>query len=119
MTGMKEGAGDDPFADDSSEAETEDPPVQQREKPAEPESVSGQREYPYMLTRDTVKEGRTNEAVFFLRDEFAAYEDEVHDAVEDLVDDDVYLTDLREAIVATADPEAIAEQLQEWGQGVK
>lgn len=118
MTGMKEGAGDDPFAEDPAD-EPDESPVQQRQAPAESGSPGQQREYPYMLTRDTVKEGRTNEAVFFLRDEFAEYEDEVHDAVEEIVDDDVYLTDLREAIVATADPEAIADQLQEWGQGVK
>ncbi|MFC7177901.1 hypothetical protein [Halosegnis marinus] len=133
MTGMKEGAGDDPFADDPEEERSEQAvderqpadtphadtssggPAASLEEPA----VQSDRQYPYFLTRDTVKEGRTNEAVFFLRDQYATHEDDVHDAVEELLGDDVYLTDLREAMVATADAEAIAAQLREWGHGVK
>lgn len=138
MTGMKEGAGDDPFADDDTGTDDEpsvssdrdaaerdpirsDAPVTDTStatQPAASETADDEPEYPYMLTRDTVKEDRTNEAVFFLRDEYAAHEGEIHDAVEELLDDDVYLTDLREAMVATADPEAIAEQLREWGHSV-
>lgn len=127
MTGMKEGAGEDPFAEDPAESDDEDSEVASptmtdmgsgRDRSTRSATQTSTREYPYFLTRSTVKEDRTNEAVFFLRDEYAAYEDEVHDAVEDLLDDDVYLTDLREAIVATADPEEIAAQLKDWGQDV-
>ena len=134
MTGMKEGAGDDPFADESPDNGTESDVAAEEEPNAGSGSVisggstpdtddtggSGEsrQEYPYMLIRDTVKQGRTNDHVYQLRDEYSAHEDVLHDEVEELLGDDVYLTDLREAIVATADPEAIAAQLRDWGQDI-
>lgn len=134
MTGMKEGAGDDPFADESPDDSTESDAVPEGEPNAGSDAaisgdstpdtddtgVSGnnQQDYPYMLIRDTVKQGRTNDHVYQLRDEYSAQEDVLHDEVEELLGDDVYLTDLREAIVATAEPEAIAAQLRDWGQDI-
>lgn len=134
MTGMKEGAGDDPFADESPDDSTESDAVPEGEPNAGSDAaISGsstpntgdnvdptenQQDYPYMLIRDTVKQGRTNDHVYQLRDEYSAQEDVLHDEVEELLGDDVYLTDLREAIVATADPEAIAAQLRDWGQDI-
>jgi len=131
MTGMKEGTGDDPFADepadDADTATESDAKGETLESIStetddlggdESDSAENRQEYPYMLIRDTVKQDRTNDHVYQLRDEYSAHEDSLHDEVEELLDDDVYLTDLREAIVATADPEAIAAQLRDWGQDI-
>lgn len=118
MTGMKEGAGEDPFADDSgsgSDASTSADSAAPAHSDSEPQ-------YPYMLTRETVKEDRDNEHVYFLRDEFADREDELHEQVAEILgkrSKDVYLTDVREAIIAAADPEDIAEVLREWGVDAK
>lgn len=131
MTGMKEGAGDNPFAEEGDEVQDADD--DSSAEAASTESLSAntggsmhsgadsdenRQEYPYMLIRDTVKQDRTNDHVYQLRDEYSAHEDALHDEVEELLDDEVYLTDLREAIVATADPDAIAAQLREWGQDI-
>lgn len=89
---------------------------------AEANASTTEREYPYMLIRDTVKEGRDNEHVYFLRDEYADREDELHEVVAEILGKrtkDVYLIDVREALVAAADPEAVAEQLREWGIDAK
>lgn len=129
MNGMKEGAGADPFADDEQESTAasgsdEESP---NEKPTDGEANDDESpdeadEMPYVLVRDRVKQERTNEHAYFLRDDYSEFEAEVRERVADRLEmrtKDVPLTDVREAIVATADPEAIAEELLEWGYEYK
>ncbi|WP_435335846.1 hypothetical protein [Haloarchaeobius sp. TZWWS8] len=73
---------------------------------------------PWVLRRSAVKEDRDNVHQFFLRDEYSEREDELRSEVADLLDmrtKDVKKLDLREAMVAAADPEAIAAELESWG----
>lgn len=140
MTTMKEGPGDDPFADDDDAEESEeqlDPePVQDPEPELEPEpepdktqaneqqsetsdSMSTS-EIPYVVRRQTVKEERQNEHVAFLRDEYAELEGEILDGVADDLDmrsKEVSVTDFREAFVELGNrhQEELAEILEDWG----
>ncbi|WP_225336110.1 hypothetical protein [Halomicrobium urmianum] len=144
MTTMKEGPGDDPFADDDDAGETEEQsdsepaqepePVSESELDPEPEPEEAQdderdseasdsvttSEIPYVVRRQTVKEERQNEHVAFLRDEYADLEGEILDGVADELDmrsKEVSVTDLREAFVELGDrhQEELAEILDEWG----
>ncbi|WP_121822995.1 hypothetical protein [Halostella salina] len=75
-------------------------------------------EIPWVLRRSRVKEDRDNVHQFFLRDEYSATEDEIMAAVADeleIREKDLKKLDVREAMVATADAEAIAATLSEWG----
>lgn len=131
MTGMKQGAGDDPFASDSESEDTAERGVEPEPEP-EPEPQTGSttddekssntREMPYVLVRNTVKDQRTNEHVYFLRDEYSKVEDELHTAIAEelgMAKKDVYLTDVREALVASADAKSVADVLLEWGYEYK
>ena len=125
---MKEGPGEDPFADDPSD-EQDDPapdpaPEPTTESNAETESdttdTMSTNEIPYVIRRQTVKEDRDNEHVAFLRDEYAELEDQVRADVADELDmrsKDVSVTDLREAFVelAAENPDAVAGILESWG----
>ncbi|WP_226024013.1 hypothetical protein [Halomicrobium salinisoli] len=142
MTTMKEGPGDDPFADDDdveeSEEQSDTEPVQdpdpEPELDPEPEPEETQddeqgsetsttmstSEIPYVVRRQTVKEERQNEHVAFLRDEYAELEGEILDGVADELDmrsKEVSVTDLREAFVELGDRHQgeLAEILEEWG----
>ena len=71
-----------------------------------------------MLRRSRVKEDRGNVHQFFLREEYSAREDEIIEAVAgelDMRQKDLQKLDVREAMVAAADPEDIAAVLREWG----
>ena len=73
---------------------------------------------PWVLRRSRVKEDRENVHQFFLREEYSTREDEIIEAVADELDvrqKDLQKLDVREAMVASADPEAIAAVLREWG----
>ena len=73
---------------------------------------------PWVLRRSRVKEDRDNVHQFFLRDEYSKAEDEIIAAVADELDvreKQLKKLDVREAMVATADAEAIAETLSNWG----
>jgi len=75
-------------------------------------------EIPWVLRRSRVKEDRDNVHQFFLREEYSAAEDDIMAAVADELDireKDLKKLDVREAMVATADAEAIAATLSEWG----
>lgn len=71
---------------------------------------------PYKLRRDRVNEGR-EQVPFFLREDVIGAEDELQDALETMLGEDVYKSDYREAamIVAQRNPELVAEILREWG----
>jgi len=92
-----------------------------RAEPADGDDGGGEAEsaeIPWVLRRSRVKEDRNNVHQFFLRDEYSATEDEIMDAVAEELDirgKDLKKLDVREAMVATADAEAIAATLSEWG----
>lgn len=54
---------------------------------------------------------------YFLREEIIEAEDELRDTLEELVGEDVYKPDYREAstVVAQRNPELVSEVLREWG----
>lgn len=73
---------------------------------------------PWVLRRSRVKEDRENVHQFFLREEYSAREDEIIEAVAsdlELRQKDIQKLDVREAMVAAADPADIAEVLRDWG----
>ena len=128
MAGMKEGPGEDPFADDPSDeqvdsepnADTETTPESDSEPAPDTTDTMSTNEIPYVIRRQTVKEDRGNEHVAFLRDEYAELEDQIRADVADELDmrsKDVSVTDLREAFVelAAENPDAIAGILESWG----
>lgn len=71
---------------------------------------------PYKLRRDKVNEGR-EQVPYFLREEIIEAEDDLQDALEELLGEHVYKSDYREAsmVVAQRNPELVAEILREWG----
>jgi len=71
---------------------------------------------PYKLRRNKVNEGR-EQVPYFLREEIIEDEDELQETLEDLLGEDVYKSDYREAamVVAQRNPELIADVLREWG----
>lgn len=71
---------------------------------------------PYKLRREKVNEGR-EQVPYFLREEVIDGEDDLQDRLEDILGEDVYKSDYREAamVVAQQHPELVAEVLREWG----
>ena len=74
----------------------------------------------YYDRRDTVKENRKM-VQFFLREETQETEDEIHAEIEQEIEADVSLIDVREAIVRVAADHIgeIADELREWGYDSK
>jgi len=121
MTTMKDGPGDDPFADDEpkDESKATDNDVPETEPEPDTEPMSKQ-DFPYVMRRERVKDDRPNEHVAFLRDEYSDPESDVRGAVAsemDMREKDLSVIDLREAFVELADrhPDELAEILDEWG----
>jgi DNA segregation ATPase FtsK/SpoIIIE-like protein len=129
---MKEGADENPFADDDEESdETNSKPKRSAERdqqsssddePNETESRQrGQRQMqiPYKFRRDGVQDGR-NRVPLFLQKETKDGEREAQRELEDRFDDDVSLTDLREALVMVGldHLDEVEGQLREWGYGM-
>lgn len=138
MTGMKEGAGDDPFADDTttsstnSSAEsnsvdvepvqdsvTEDEQVTQSQSSEEEPTTRQPMQIPYKYRRDGVQDGR-DRVPLFLQPETKRSERDTVRELEERLDDDVSLTDLREALVLTGmnHLDEVETQLEEWGYGM-
>jgi hypothetical protein len=132
MTGMKEGAGEDPFADDSddsskSTSSTEVSEKRERESATDGESNGAetrrrdrrQIRIPYKFRRDGVQDGR-NRVPLFLQKETKNAERDAQRELEDRFDDDVSLTDLREALVMVGleHLDEVERQLEEWGYGM-
>lgn len=71
---------------------------------------------PYKLRRNKVNEGR-EQVPYFLREEVIAGEQGLQDSLEEMLGEDVYKSDYREAamVVAQRNPELVAEVLREWG----
>jgi hypothetical protein len=113
---MEEFQRDDEAPMESSPAETTD---------ASPESVTTSEtdfqrptmeSIPYKLRRDKVNEGR-EQVPYFIREEITEAEDDLQDTLEEILGEDVYKSDYREAamVVAQRNPELVAEILREWG----
>ena len=123
MTGMKEGAGEDPFAD---EGEATDPEPDADSDDAQPPSSgtetterqrSGQQmQIPYKFRRDGVQDGRDRVPLFLQEDTKRAERDALRE-LEERFNGDVALTDLREALVKVGvqHPDEVAGHLEEWG----
>lgn len=139
---MKSGAGDDPFGDpvsDEREDEVGDDAderandvqsvdVETGESRAEPNASADSADsleggdwdddgIPWVLRRRSVKDDRPNVTQFFLRDETDRAERRFRGEVEERLDTDVYLLDLREAayVVAMQHPDEVASLLGRWG----
>lgn len=125
--GMKSGAGSDPFADDDEgasqneekngqEASTTAEGKTERKTEDESMSRSDREDLPYIFRRNGGKDDRKM-IQYFLRDDTEDLEAEVKRAVEQDLDTDVYLTDLREALVRVGAEhiDEVADELREWG----
>ncbi|MFC6873448.1 hypothetical protein [Halobellus marinus] len=129
MTGMKEGAGEDPFAsgDESSETRGEATTTESSRteiKTTEAESTQSSRkrrsmQIPYKFRRDSVQDGR-DRVPLFLQSETKSSERDAQRELEDRFDDDVSLTDLREALMMAGlnHLDEVEAHLEEWGYGM-
>lgn len=141
--GMKSGAGSDPFADDSSDddaseatgttaqdtdatptkkdqAKDDETPTQTNSDISDSSTAPSGDDLPYIFDRHGVKEDRKM-IQYFLRDETEDIEAEVKHAVEQELGTDVYLTDIREALVRIGAKhlDEVADELREWGYRYK
>jgi hypothetical protein len=130
---MKSGAGSDPFSDESEDGTTTKNPGQSPDQnsdsstdPSADTKRSARRSeafepsqtdtLPYIYSRDGVKDDRSM-VQYFLRPETEELETDVQSIVEDELDTDVYLTDLREALVrvGAAHVDDVVDELRGWG----
>jgi hypothetical protein len=136
MTGMKEGAGEDPFAEDDTTAtgptqetsqaaagvedNTEDSDLTEANEETSRWGKEGeQMQIPYLYRRDGVQEGR-HRVPLFLKEETKRAERDTLREFEDRFDENVSLTDLREALVRAGlnNIQEVGEQLEKWGYGM-
>lgn len=138
---MKSGAGDDPFAEEQ-DTTTEDPTGRTEHQDskagtgsssetdhddravASPESMvksvdettNEREELPYIYSRYGVKEDRRM-IQYFLREETEVLERDAKQAIESELGTDVYLTDIREALVRIGANhlDEVAAELRDWG----
>lgn len=130
MTGMKEGAGEDPFADESEPTE----PKSSEQSNADdsntsPDTVAEaadtqqptqqQIQIPYKFRRDGVQDGRDRVPLFLQADTKRAEREALRE-LEERFDDDVSLTDLREALVKVGlhHLDDVKVHLENWGYGM-
>ncbi|MCO8266031.1 hypothetical protein NKF06_05390 [Haloferax sp. AB510] len=133
MTGMKKGAGEDPFADDSSTeptaetgAQTQEPAPEQggesesnQAEDADTQQSRQQLQIPYKFRRDGVQDGRDRVPLFLQKETKVAERDALRE-FEDRFEENVSLTDLREALmkVGLQHLDETEECLEEWGYGM-
>ncbi|CAP15190.1 hypothetical protein [Halobacterium salinarum] len=127
MTGMKEGAGEDPFASEGEspveESSTTETTTSESESKASESTESSRQQramqIPYKFRRDGVQDGRER-VPLFLQSETKSGERDAQRELEDRFDDDVSLTDLREALMKTGldHLDEVEEHLEEWGYGM-
>ncbi len=126
---MKEGAGENPFADDdpaetepNEHATSDDSPSASEpvtEPPNRQQSSQQQMQIPYKFRRDGVQDGR-DRVPLFLHEETKRAERDALRELETRFDDSVSLTDLREALVKAGlqHLDEVEDQLEEWGYGM-
>lgn len=125
MTGMKQGAGENPFADDSDDEastasnDTDEQAESTVETEEESESSRQPMQIPYKFRRDGVQDGR-NRVPLFLKPETKTAEREALRELEEEFGNNVSLTDLREALVLVGleHSDEVKTQLEEWGYGM-
>mgnify|MGYP007116779488 FL=1 len=133
MTGMKEGAGEDPFADDGDVAVEESESSTSAPDPAmeggsEPDDIAGDdssqsteqaMNIPYKFRRDSVQDNR-DRVPLFLQAETKTAEREAMRELEERFDDNVSMTDLREALVKVGleHLDETEAALEDWGYGL-
>lgn len=145
MTGMKEGAGEDPFAEEPSTASStgvESPEEEEKEEEQEkntrsaadsaagasgtddpdPRGSASQRQsvqIPYKFRRDGVQDGR-GRVPLFLQEETKNAERDALRELEERFEANVSLTDLREALVKVGldNLDDVERHLEEWGYGM-
>lgn len=131
MTGMKQGAGENPF-DDESDAEgsgeqngtddaTATPDASEGADTTESRQETQQRsvQIPYKFRRNGVQDSRNRVPLFLQKDTKSAERDALR-ALEERLDEDVSLTDLREALVKVGleHLDEVETHLEEWGYGM-
>ncbi|MDF9748430.1 hypothetical protein [Natrinema salsiterrestre] len=128
---MKPGAGDDLLSDDDDDQEdVDDAAVEDSvddllagedegsdESDTAASSENNGYSLPWIHRRNTVKSDRSEVIQLHVREPTVDGEADLHDDVEDILDEDVYALDLREAayLVAMQHPDEVADQLREWG----
>lgn len=135
MTGMKQGAGENPFAEDSntdkeqSLTADDQPDSETQSTDVDTESSSTVRsenrgssqpmQIPYKFRRDGVQDGRNRVPLFLHSDTKSAERDALRE-LEEQFDGNVSLTDLREALVMTGlnHLDEVETQLEDWGYGM-
>jgi len=129
MTGMKEGAGEDPFGD--NDESTESGPTERSDtdgnettpssmtKTTDAQPSGEQIQIPYKFRRNGVQDGRDRVPLFLHSDTKSAERDALRE-LEDRFDDDVSLTDLREALakVGLQHLDEVELCLEGWGYGI-
>lgn len=136
MDGMKSGAGDDPFADDTDDGDGDDPGAEESAEQEAQESVAttasdatrtdaeatDSASLPWLYARENAKSNREM-VQFFLQDETKQLESDAVDELEArFSDDSVRVFDVREAayqVALTQHLDSVADQLREWGYDVK
>lgn len=133
MTGMKEGAGEDPFADTTDSTDTKSPEeTAEATEASDNQDTSGhtnqsssshsnsqQLQIPYKYRRDGVQDGRDRVPLFLMEETKQSERDALRE-MEERFGDNVSLTDLREAVmkVGLAELDAVENALEEWGYGM-
>lgn len=134
MTGMKQGAGENPFTE-NPESEDENPETEVDKSDSNisqsdtTEEIGSDRsrqrgqsqsiQIPYKFRRDGVQDGR-DRVPLFLHAKTKSDERDALRVVEDRFDSNVSLTDLREALVMTGlnHLDEVEDHLEKWGYGM-
>ena len=121
---MKQGTGEDPFADEPAAEETDvasasaspTDPVEDTDDDAQAASDADEEEVEWAIRRSSVKSDREMYP-FYAQESTIQREKEVKQTVEEQLGYEVYLTDFREAahLEGLSNPDGIAEVLEEWG----
>ena len=119
MTGFKEGASPSGFDDDVNEEESSDEGESSPTETSAASSVTEESEsgLPWKYRRENARDGRPKTKQIHLQQSTARQEDTFRGAVQSELEEDVELTDLREAalLVAMDHVDEVADQLREWG----
>jgi hypothetical protein len=129
MTGMKEGTGSDPFAEDvvdepepeSEDQDTDEPEDVLEESPTSEPRRPSKDEIPYIYRRDRVTDERTLYS-FYLRSEvYEPVEEDCRHAVQQQLGEPVPKADLREAMLlfAARHPDGVADELRKLGYDIE
>jgi len=76
---------------------------------------------PWILTRNSITDGRENTVQLHLQDSTSDFERQQHSEIEQLLEESVKKADLREAalLIGLQHPGEIADQLREWGYAIE